>query len=175
MKRNKIVPENAPPEKEIIFCISLYFGVPKKFGRSLPLFKMYLKEIAEKRFFIQNIKDHTEKKLFEIYLSTMQTKREISLEVTRKTTIGVYLINRNLKKLVFEIMQDFENGLLQVQEYQRPQTKRQTTKKINEYLEKMGINKKIPLRKKSKRELLKDWEKFSRELEAKTNELRNPK
>ena len=171
MKKNKIAPEIAPTEKEIIFCISLYFGIPKKFGRSHFTFKMYLKEIAEKRFFVQKIKDHTERELFKIYLSTMRTKRQISLEVTNKTTIGVYIINRNLKRLVCEIMQDYENGILQVQEYQKPPTKRQNAKRINEYLQKIGISDRVPLRKKSKKELLKDWEKFSSELEAKTNEL----
>lgn len=171
MKNNKIKPENAPPEKQIVFCISLYFSIPKNFNRSNYLFKMYLQKIVENRFFMQTINNEPEKNLFKKYLSTQKTKRQISVEETKKTTSGVYLINKNLKQLVFEIMHDYKNGVLNIVEYKKPPTKREANRKTNEYLQEMGFTERIPLKKKSQKEVLKDWEKFKNELETQSNEI----
>lgn len=167
-KKPKIAPEIAPPEKQIIFCISLYFSIPKKFNRSISLFKIYLNEIAEKRSYLDKIKDATQKSIFKIYLTSKKTKREISVSETNKSTSGVYLINRNLQNLVNEIMQDFESGLLKVQPIKKKPTKRDMIRKLNEDLQKIGYDIKIPLRKPSQREYLSDWRKFSTKIDAET-------
>lgn len=164
---NEIETATAPAEKDIVFCISLYFGISPKFNHSEILFKPYLKEIAEKRQYFQKITNAKEKEIFQTYLSQRISKIETSKTLINHTTKGVYLINKNLSGLIAEIMKDYENGLLQVVEYQKPPTKRELIKKANEKLKKMGIDTKIPLRKKSDKEHINDWEKFKNELEAK--------
>lgn len=162
MLPNEIKPVNAPKEKEIIFCISLYYGIPKQFNRQNFYFKPYLNEIAGKRNFIAKIPDNLERKVFERYLTTRKQKREISIEMTDKTTIGQYLINRNLQKLVSEIMQDYENGLLQVQEYKKPPTQRELDQKITELRHRLNLPpRKIskPLTKREINRKIKEWKK----------------
>lgn len=166
---NEIKPTKTPTEKDLKFCISLYFGISPKFSiYNNILFKMYLKEIAEKRFFLEKIKNLKEKKIFEIYLQGRKSKKEISINETENNHLGVFIINKHLKTLVSEIMHDYENNLLQVQKYKKPPTQREINKKANAYLQKLGIKAKIPLRKPSKKELLKSWEKLKDDL---TNEL----
>lgn len=111
----KVQPENAPKEPDIIFCISLYFIIDKKFNRFNKLYKKYLLEIVVKRKFLESFENKTEKKIFLKFLTSQKSKRLISIEQTNRTTKGYYLINRCLKKLVFEILQDYENNLLKVQ------------------------------------------------------------
>lgn len=164
---NEIEPATAPAEKDIVFCISLYFGIAPKFSRSDILFKMYLREIAEKRKYFDSINNPKEKEVFKTYLYQSISKVETSKLLTNHTKTGVYLIDKNLRGLVTEIMKDYENGLLHVVEYQKPLTKREVIKKVNENLQQMGIDTKIPLRKKSDKEHLNDWEKFKNKLESK--------
>ena len=99
------------------------------------------------------------------------SKIETSKTLTNHTKKGVYLIDKNLSGLITEIMKDYENGLLQVIEYQKPITKREIIKKANEKLKERGINIKIPLRKRSKKELLNDWRKKTNEISSKINNL----
>ena len=168
---NEIKPATAPPEKEIIFCISLYFGVPPKFSHSDILFKPYLKQITEKRRYFEKIINPKEKEIFKTYIYNRISKIETSKTLTNHTKKGVYLIDKNLSGLITEIMKDYENGLLQVIEYQKPITKREIIKKANEKLKERGINIKIPLRKRSKKELLNDWRKKTNEISSKINNL----
>lgn len=168
---NEIKPVSAPTEKEIIFCISLYFGIPQSFSRCDILFKTYLKEIAEKRRYFDKIKNPKEKEVFQTFFNRRIPKLEISKELTNHTKKGVYLIDSNLKNLVAEIMKDYEKGLLQVIQYQKPLTKRQIIKKANTKLKERGIDIKIPLRKQSKREIVNSWRKRKEEINSKINDL----
>lgn len=135
---------SAPSGKEMIFCISLYFRISSKFTVKNLSFKDYLKRIAESRQFLQRINNPTEKECFEQYLTTSKSKRKISQEITNTTSIGEYLINNNLKLLVFEIMADYEKGYLKVLTY-IPPTK---TKKLSD------------------KASLKEWGKFSKQIDT---------
>lgn len=167
---SEIEPATAPSEKEIIFCISLYFGISPKFTRQHGLYKLYLKQIADKRDFLNKILIPTERHLFNLFLTSAKPKLNISIDTIGKTRIGVYLINKNLCLLMSGIRQDYENGLLAVQEYQKPPTKRDKIKQANEYLKEMGIDAKIPLRKKSKKEIINEWQNFHQNFEEQINE-----
>lgn len=172
MKKQKVIRvplAKAPTEKKIVFCISLYFAIPKVYSRQHYQFKTHLKAIADKRNFLESISDKLEKEIFKTYLSCRTPKVEISVLLTKKTNSGVYLINKNLQKLVDEIMIDYDNGILKVQAYTKPPTQTQINKKINEFYKKTGSNKRIPLREKSLREITSDW----KEKNAKFNQL-NP-
>lgn len=135
------------------------------------LFKTYLKEIAEKRRYFDKIKNPKEKEVFQTFFNRRIPKLEISKELTNHTKKGVYLIDSNLKNLVAEIMKDYEKGLLQVIQYQKPLTKRQIIKKANTKLKERGIDIKIPLRKQSKREIVNSWRKRKEEINSKINDL----
>lgn len=161
----KIQPTKAPAEKELIFCVSLYFAIPPKFSiRNNIIFKMYLWQIIEKRNFWEKIAEPNERNIFKYYLKSKDTKRRISVLETGRTNTGVYIINKNLQKLTEEIRKDYENGLLKIQEYKKPPTQREINRKLNECLKSQGIETRVPLRKKSKRELLNQWKKTSEKI-----------
>lgn len=168
---NEIKPATAPTEKEIIFCISLYFGLPPKFSRCNILFKHYLKQITDKRQYFERISNPKEKEIFQTFLYKRIPKIEISKTLTNHTKKGVYLIDKNLSGLVSEIMKDYENGILQIVQYQKPLTKREIIKKANAKLKERGINIKIPLRKQSKREIINRLRKRTNEITAKISDL----
>lgn len=156
---NEIEPATAPAEKDIIFCISLYFAIHPKFNRSEISYKFYLNNIAIKRNFLLLINNPKEREIFTSFLNDQKSKVQISKDLTNHTTKGVYIINKNLKLLVSAILQDHKNGLLEVKEYKKPPTKREINRKANEYLKKIGSSIRIPLRKPSAKEAFKKWQK----------------
>lgn len=164
MKKQKVIRvplAKAPAEKKIVFCISLYFAIPKVYSRQHYQFKTHLKAIADKRNFIESISDKLEKEIFKTYLSCRTPKVEISVLLTKKTNSGVYLINKNLQKLVDEIMVDYESGILKVQNYKKPRTETENNKFINEYCRKHKIGKQFPLRKPNPSEIFKRFKEKS--------------
>lgn len=142
----EIQPATAPTEKEIIFCISLYFGISPKFNSKNFLFKDYLHRIANSRNFLQKIKNTVEREMFRLYLSTSKSKLDIAKEKINKIRYGVFLINKNLGGLVSEISQDHEKQLL----------------KVKPYIE--------PPRRKTKKQYFNDWNKFKNDFDKQTNE-----
>ena len=129
----EIAPATAPTEKEIIFCISLYFGIPPTFTGKNLLYKDYLHRIADSRNYLQKIKNPTEKEMFHLYLTTSKPKLEISIEKTNKTNTGIFLINKNLRFLVSEIMKDYEKGYLKMKPYKEPARKKTNKQHLNEW------------------------------------------
>lgn len=158
-KQQKNTSQIKPPtQKEIRFCISLYFGVPQRLNHHDILFRFYLREITKHRNFIRKV-DKTDKDIFFEYINSIIpiSKMELSKKYYNGNTYkGQKVINKYLSLLVSEIMKDYENGLLQVQPYQKPPTQRERTRKMNEYLKSKGMNVKIPLRRKSKQEQIKE-------------------
>ena len=171
-----------PAKKDLIFCISLYFGIPAKFSITKIDFRMHLSDIVRKRKFIERVVSEKEKPTFEAYIYTLPfiSKVEAGKRYLNSGHKGNKLINKYLRLLVEEIKQDFEAGKLQVQTYikpPKPPTKRDTIRKLNAYYKKHGINKHIPLRKPSKREIYskmyKDYIQHTKELYKRIEELSN--
>lgn len=146
LELSEIPQTSAPTDKEIIFCISLYFSIDEKFTRKNLLFKYYLNEVAKQNRFIDKITNQTEKVIFKTYLTTEISKVNISRDQLAVTNSGVYLINKNLKILVSEIMQQYEKGHLKIKEHMKQ-----------------------PIRK-TKKQFLKEWENFSNEFNHSENE-----
>ena len=179
----KNTPQIPPPaKKDLIFCISLYFGIPPKFSITKIDFRMHLRNIVKKRKFIERVVSENEKPTFEAYIYTLPfiSKVEAGKQYLNSGYKGSKLINKYLRLLVEEIKQDFEAGKLEVQTYvkpPKPPTKRDTIRKLNAYFEKYGINKRIPLRKPSKREIYskmyKDYIQHTKELYKRLEELKN--
>lgn len=179
----KNTPQIPPPaKKDLIFCISLYFGIPAKFSITKIDFRMHLSDIVRKRKFIERVVSEKEKATFEAYIYTLPfiSKVEAGKRYLNSGHKGNKLINKYLRLLVEEIKQDFEAGKLQVQTYikpPKPPTKRDTIRKLNAYYKKHGINKHIPLRKPSKREIYskmyKDYIQHTKELYKRIEELSN--
>lgn len=164
---NEIKPTKAPTEKEIIFCISLYFAIAPKFSKEQISYKFYLNEIVNTRQYLLKIQNPKEREVFMCFLSEQKSKLQISKELTNHAKKGVYLIDKNLQLLIYEIMQDYKNGFLQVKEYQKPKTQREKTHQANEYLKEIGSPHRIPLREPSQREILSKWEKYKNKIDQK--------
>lgn len=179
----KNTPQIPPPaKKDLIFCISLYFGIPAKFSITKIDFRIHLSDIVRKRKFIERVVSEKEKATFEAYIYTLPfiSKVEAGKRYLNSGHKGNKLINKYLRLLVEEIKQDFEAGKLQVKTYikpPKPPTKRDTIRKLNAYYEKHGINKRLPLRKASKKELsrkaYKDYIQHTKELYKRLKELSN--
>lgn len=179
----KNTPQIPPPaKKDLIFCISLYFGIPAKFSITKIDFRMHLSDIVRKRKFIERVVSEKDKATFEAYIYTLPfiSKVEAGKRYLNSGHKGNKLINKYLRLLVEEIKQDFEAGKLQVKTYikpPKPPTKRDTIRKLNAYYKKHGINKHIPLRKPSKREIYskmyKDYIQHTKELYKRIEELSN--
>ena len=151
VKRSQI---KAPTEKDLVFCISLYVGLPKRFSIKNVSYRMYLSEVVSKRGFLEKVaKEDIDIILDYFYTVPYQSKIELSKQYFKgNTSKGQKVINKYLRALVNEIMQDFKEGKLKVKEYQKPRTKREERKALNELLKKQGINIKVPLRVESKKE-----------------------
>ena len=181
IKRN--TPQIAPPlQSDLIFCSSLYFGQPAKFSIIKIDFRMHLKDIITERNFIARVVSEQDKPIFKAYVNTLPfiSKVEAGKQYLNSGHKGSKLINKYLRLLVEEIKLDFEAGKLEVQTYvkpPKPPTKRDTIRKLNAYFEKYGINKRIPLRKPSKREIYgkmyKDYIQHTKELYKRLDELKN--
>jgi hypothetical protein len=168
---------HAPPkETDLVKIIRLYFEVPKKMNRQNLMYKFHLHEIATKRGFIYL---HTGKD-FDLFLQWLnpyilaqsQSKQEVSIKNGYSTTNGINAINKYLSLLTNDCLKDFENGLLNVKDFEpKPPTKTQKLRDLQKSVNEWGLNVKIPLRKKSNRELLSNYEKHLKEIDSK---IKNP-
>lgn len=138
----------APTETNIINCIRLYFEVQENFNRNNVFYKSHLEYIATKRGFIHlhNRKD------FDLFLDWIkplsQSKSEISKKHGYTVINGTNAINKYLVLLVNECLQDKQNGLLKILDFEpKPLTATEKNKKANETLKNLGSKVKIPLRK----------------------------
>ena len=145
----------APSEADLIYCIRLYFEVPKKLTRNDILFKDYLKSIAELRGFIYKHKSN-EFNLFLDWLKPFtqsQSKAKISIANGYTVRNGENAINKYLGLLVKECLEDQENGILKVKQFKsKPPTKTQKLKDFQKFINENGLDIKIPLRKPSVKE-----------------------
>ena len=155
------IKQTAPNKTDLIQCIRLYFEVDKKLTYSNILFKYYLNKIAVKRGFT-NL--HTGKD-FDLFLDWLkpfriQNKAEISRKHNTSTTNGTNTINKYLAMLVNECLQDQENGILTIKDFEpKPSTQTKKLKDLQKSVDEMGLKVKIPLRKPSKKELLNKFKK----------------
>ncbi|ELM3651544.1 hypothetical protein RYR30_002495 [Flavobacterium psychrophilum] len=167
-----------PVATDLIKCIRLYFQVDKNFKTSNILYKFYLYEIIKMRNFNYKYKgidfdlflDYS-KNDFQTLLSNQKTVFD---KFNYTATNGKNAINKYLNLLIFECLQDFKNGLLKVKDFKpKPPTKTDNLRllqtKVNEY----GMKIKIPLRKKSNREIINDYKKHTKAIDLKIENLKN--
>ena len=94
----------------------------------------------------------------------MQGYTKNRIETAKENCISVrdcsFVVNKFLNILITDIITDLEAGKLTKQVYQtRPKTKTQILREVNEYLTANG-GEPVPLRRKSEKELLKDFKKY---------------
>lgn len=160
----------APAEKDLVFCISLYFAIPPKFNRNSILFLYYLKQVALIHGTFSESKDTPETLIFRDWLDRKGSKLALSKQYYNHTRKGVNIINKQLTKIVASARKLYDLGFLKVKEYKAPvkRDSREERKRINELAEKMGLSVRVPLRKLSKKErlrkALKEWEKKTHEI-----------
>ncbi|WP_395078126.1 hypothetical protein [Flavobacterium sp.] len=167
-----------PVAKDLIKCIRFYFEVDKKFTISNILYKFYLYEIIKMRNFNYKYKGLD----FDLFLD--YSKNDFCVLSNNKKTIfdkfkytatnGKNAINKYLNLLICECLQDFENGLLKVKDFKPKQpTKTDTLRAIQKKAIEYGFNVKIPLRKKSIKEILNDYKKHTKAIDLKIENLKN--
>ncbi|OWP81649.1 hypothetical protein BWK63_05025 [Flavobacterium covae] len=171
--------EKQPPPNptDLIKCIRFYFEVDKNLKSKSPITKYYLYEIIKKRGFNLKFKGLD----FDLFLEYTKTDFWVFPKNQNNTfekfnytvTNGKNAINKYLNLLVNECMQDFENGLLQIKDFKpKPPTKTDTLRALQKKADEYGLNIKIPLRKKSTKELLNDYKKNTKKIDLEIEALR---
>lgn len=174
----KTTPIQQPPvPTDLIKCIRFYFEVDKKLNKNSLMTKYYLSEIIKKRGF--NLKYNGLD--FDLFLAYFETKfyfmsenqNTVFEKFNYTATNGKNAINKYLNLLISECVQDFENGFLKVQSFKaKPPTKTQKLKEFQKSVKECGFNIKIPLRKKSVKELLSDFKKHTKAIDLKIENLK---
>ncbi|WP_134355589.1 hypothetical protein [Flavobacterium psychrophilum] len=167
-----------PVATDLIKCIRFYFEVDKKLNKNSLITKYYLYEIIKKRGFELKHKGLD----FDLFLEYAKNDFWILSNNQKNTfdkfnytaTNGKNAINKYLNLLICECLQDFENGLLKVKSFKAKQpTKTDTLRALQKTANEHGFNIKIPLRKKSTKELLRNFKKDTKALETKIENLKN--
>lgn len=141
-----------PNEDDLIKCVRLYFSVEAKFNKRSLLFKYYLNEVSKKRGFKLRTEKNKGSMLFFDWLDFMKIGKTknmyyLSLEHGFTATNGKNEIYKYLNMLVDEVLGDFEKGILKVKDFY------------------------VPVRKKSKKQLVKQYLEFNKEFDKKVIEL----
>ena len=145
--------------RDIIRC---YFEVPPKYSvNNQVITRMFLAEIIRKRAFYTVYSTESGINIFKSYMQGYTKNR---IETAKENGISVrdcsFVVNKFLNILITDIITDLEAGKLTKQVYQtRPKTKTQILREVNEYLTANG-GEPVPLRRKSEKELLKDFKKY---------------
>ncbi|KAA6335029.1 hypothetical protein EZS27_016692 [termite gut metagenome] len=150
-------------------AIRCYFEVEKRYNvKDYVLTRIYLSEILKIRYFYVKYQRKTGLEVFKSYIqglpnSHARTAKEhdISIHDCR------YIVNGFINLLTNDILTDLQTGKLTVKEYFKKKTKTQELREVNEYLTRNG-NSPLPLRKKSEKELLRDFQKCINELKKST-------
>lgn len=151
-------------------AIRCYFNVPKKYNiKDHILTRMYLAEIIRIRDF--HI-DNRNKEDIDIFKSYMQGATNNCISIAKQHGISIsdckYIVYSFLNLLSDSIIKELEAEILQIKEYQpRPKTKTQELRELNEYLVSNGL-KPVRLRKRSNREIINGWKKYSNNLRNNT-------
>ncbi|SNA76292.1 hypothetical protein DK150_370078 [Flavobacterium psychrophilum] len=171
---------NQPPPvpTDLIKCIRFYFEVDKNFTTSNILYKYYLYQIILKRGFEWRFASCKDFDLFLDYskndFKTSNNQNDTFAKFNYTATNGKNAINKYLNLLINECLQDFENGLLHLKNFApKPQTKTQKLKELQKSVNEYGLNVKIPLRKKSIKELLNNYKKNTKAIDFKIETLKN--
>jgi hypothetical protein len=158
----------------LISAIRCYFEIEKGFSvNNRFMTRLYLQQIAARRFFFIYKMDMPHIEIFRAYLygtGADKTAKGHNVSTRDYPTI----INHFTGLLVSEILQDLKVGILEIHGFRKPRpTKTQIIKDYNKKLAEFGC-KLIPLRKKSTKELLKGFKKhLSGAKEKSKNNLSN--
>ena len=184
MRYAQLFPSNQKPDpvksENLLIAIRCYFQVLESFKIKDTLqTKIYLSQIADLRGFL--IGNHKTKYIdvFRTYLignhqtqySYMLGKRNIA-DTAKQHNLTFrdcsIIVNQFLNILIKEVLEDLENNLLSIQEYEpKPPNQTEIIRQYNKDLIKRG-KKPLPLRKKSVKEKLKDFEKHVNEIKKRS-------
>jgi len=145
--------------ENLLTAIRCYIQVKERFKISDSYqTRFYLQSITRQRLFFIYKKDLQYIEVFETYIegnNTTKTATKHGLTVRDCSVI----VNQFINLLITDILTDLENGLLTIQPYKpKPPTKTQTIREYNKGLIERG-KKPLPLRKKSLKEQLRDFQK----------------
>lgn len=147
-----------PNDKDLLFCIRLYFEIEINTKAKSPIIKYYLNEIIKFRGFQnRNIMNDDFKIFLECYLNDFWLLNQSQTNIFKKNNYtqinGRNAVNKYLSLLINECLEDFEKGFLKIKNFKPPTpTKRNKLKEMQKELDINGIEIKIPLRKSSNTE-----------------------
>jgi len=155
---------------DLLTSIRCYFEVDKNFKiRDNFKTRLYLQNIIEKRGFFAKHKNIQHIDVYLTYLGKHIFEQKSIIDTAKVHSLPVrdclVIVNSFTSTLISEILQDLKNGYLQQLEYKPKQpTKTDRIRQINEYLTANG-QKGVPLRKKSIKQTVKEFEKYVQDLQ----------
>ncbi len=153
--KNEVNPES------LYTAIRCYYEVPKRYKvKDYILTRMYLARILKERRFYDANYIRAGIDVFENYMKgEVNNVKNVAKEHGINFKDVQIIVNDFLNRLINGIFADIEAGKLQIKDFQpRPKTKTQKLRETNEQLLKMGLEP-LPLRKKSTKELIRDFRK----------------
>lgn len=163
LKYSRIFEPDRKPEpvnrENLLTAIRCYIQVKERFNVNERLqTRFYLQSITRQRHFFIYKKDLQHIEVFETYINGANTTKTATKHGLTVRDCSV-IVNQFIKLLITDILQELENGLLTIQPYSpEPPTKTQILRDYNKDLIKRGC-KPLPLRKKSLKEQLRDFQK----------------
>jgi len=157
---------NEVNKTDLLTAIRCYFPVEQKYKvKNIVITRMYLEIITEKRYFFNQKSDLKYIEVYKTFMSgftnsIVNTAKEHGLSIRDCSNI----VNGFTNILINEILHELKNGILHVCDFTpKKPTKTEITKRINKYLVASGATP-LPLRKKSFKEKLKEFNKHSEEI-----------
>lgn len=145
-------------------AIRCYIQVTERFNANDKLHtRLYLQTITKQRQFFIYYQDSKHIEVFKTYIEGNSKN-----ETAKKHGLGIrdcsVIVNRFINLFVSDVLHEFEAGLLIIQPYKlKPITATQAIREYNREIIKIG-GKPLPLRKKSLKESLQDWQKTLNEI-----------
>ena len=147
-------------------AIRCYFEVPKRYTvKDHIVTRMYLVQIIRKRCFYSENYERFGLDVFKSYMKgCVNNVKAVGKEHEMNFKDVQIIVNEFINLLTSDILADLEIGILKVKNYQpRPKTKTQAIREYNERLKTAGL-KPLPLRRKSDKEVLRDFMRKTKEI-----------
>jgi len=167
LKHATIYPKRTDTDHERLkTAIRCYFEVEKRYNtKDTVQTNIYLRVIVHHRLFFVKHANRSHIDIFKSYIEHGITTNRVN--IAKMFNISVthcrYIINDFINLLANDVLNDLENGLLYIKDYFQKETKTQEIKKVNEWRKTQGFEP-LPLRKKSEKQSIREFEKYILEI-----------
>lgn len=155
--------------EELLTAIRCYFEVKKKYKiKDYFTTRIYLNDILDKRNFYIEYYDREGIEIFRTYMDgCFNNLVSVAKEYCISVSSCKYVVHEFINQLINDVLSDLKEGKLTIKDY-KPlrKTKAQELRELNEYMLVCGFTP-VRLRKRSDREIIRDYEKHCEELRKK--------